>query len=211
MTLDLERVSHEGASPEAIDQDTATARAGSLVIYLCKVGAPITIPQPRAPQLTRFSFFLSHSRRGNRTKYWLQMGYFSTHVEADRWLKILRGIYPGAFVSDVSTAQPKTLSDTLVSRILEQRGADGMSGSNEPEAGDLSLLRRAETGTRLMSVTSVHHRLKETLEILGKSELGVGSEDEATGTGVQDLRFELQKESPPIHSFRRLRLRRRKT
>jgi hypothetical protein len=86
-----------------------------------------------------------------------------------------------------------------------------MSGANEPEAGDLSLLRRAETGTRLMSVTSVHHRLKETLEILGTNELGMGSEDEATGTGVQDLRFELQKQPPPIHRFRRLRLRGRKS
>ena len=212
MTLDLERITHEGASPEAIDQDTSTAKAGSLVIYLCKVGAPITIPQPRSPQLARFSFFLSHSRRGNRTKYWLQMGYFSTQVEADRWLKILRGIYPGAFVSDVSTARPKTLGDTLVSRILEHSGADGMSGANDPEAADLSLLlRRAETDTRLMCATLAHHRLKETLEILGTSELDMEGGDEATGSGVRDLRFELQKESPPIHTFRRLRLRRRKS
>ena len=191
MTLDLERITHEGASPEAIDQDTSAAKAGSLVIYLCKVGAPITIPQPRSPRLTRFSFFLSHSRQGNRRKYWLQMGYFSTHVEAGGWLMILRGIYPGAFVGEVST--------------------DGMSGTNERQAGELSLLRGAETDTRLMSVTSVHHRLKETLEILGTSELDMEGGDEATGSGVRDLRFELQKESPPIHAFRRLRLRRRKS
>ena len=211
MTLDLDRNTHEGASPEAIDQDTSAAKAGSLVIYLCKVGAPITIPQPRSPQLTRFSFFLSHSRQGNRRKQWLQMGYFSTHVEAAGWLMILRGIYPGAFVGEASTAQPNTLSGTQVSRTVERSSADGMSGTNERHAGDLSLLRGAETDTGLMSVTSVHHRLQETLEILGTSELDMKSEDEATGSGVRDLRFELQNESPPIHTFRRSRLRRRKS
>ena len=94
---------------------------GSLVINLCKVGTPITIPQPRSPQLAQFSFFLSHSWQGSRRRYRLQMGYFSTHVEADRWLKSLRSIYPGAFVSDVSAAQTELLSDTQVERILEQR------------------------------------------------------------------------------------------
>ena len=104
---------------------------GSLVINLCKVGMPITIPQPRSPRLARFSFFLSDSWHGSRRRYRLQMGYFSTHVEADRWLKSLRSIYPGAFVSDASAAQTESLSDTQVEGILEQRGSDEREWSFE--------------------------------------------------------------------------------
>jgi hypothetical protein len=175
MTLDLERICDESASPEAVDQGTSTAKAGPLVINLCKVGAPITIPQPRSPQLARFRFFLSHSRQGNCRKYWLQMGYFSTHVEADRWLKILRGIYPGAVVSAQNQGD-------------EQHGVTALTSERRPGA-----------------------TFRETLEILGTSEFDMGSEAEINGTGVQDLRIELQKESPPIQTFSRSRLRRRKS
>jgi hypothetical protein len=309
MTLELKRVSNTSASPDAADQGTPAEKTGSLVINLCKVGAPIAIPQPRSPQLMRFSFFLSHSWQGSRRKYRLQMGYFSTHVEANRWLKILGGIYPGAFVSDVSAAQAEPLSDKQVLRIFEQRGAggaDGRSSADETEADDISLLRPEETGTRpglrpgvfsdaicakrvaqcvgsdfesvaiipvssqqqatviatgktstgAVFATSAHHRpatvgksvearygsanraplplqqqgtvsglrevgdeqygvtvptperpprgtFKETLEILGTIEFDVGSEEEINGTGMQDLRIELQKESPLKQTSRR--------
>jgi hypothetical protein len=181
MTLELKRVPYRRASPDAGDQGTSVEKPGSLVINLCKVGVPITIPQPRSPQLSRFSFFLSHSWQGSRRKYRLQMGYFSTHVEANRWLKSLRGIYPGAFVSDVSAAQPEPLSDRQVLRTLEQ------GGEPTPE------LRPRGT-------------FKETLEILGTIELDVGREEEINGGGMQDLRFELQKESPLKRISRRLSL-----
>jgi hypothetical protein len=213
MTLELKRISNRSATPDAADRGTPTERTGSLVINLCKVGVPITIPQPRSPQLRRFSFFLSHSRQGTRRKYRLQMGYFSTHVEANRWLKSLRGIYPGAFVSDVSAAQSEPLSDEEVLRRLEQDGADGRSSANENEAGGISLLRPEETGTRpglRVFATSARHRprgtFKETLEILGTIEFDAGSEEEINGTGMQDLRIELQKESPLKQISRRLSL-----
>jgi len=181
MTLEPKRVSYRRANPDAADQGTPVEKPGSLVINLCKVGVPITIPQPRSPQLRRFSFFLSHSWQGSRRKYRLQMGYFSTHVEANRWLKSLRGIYPGAFVSDVSAAQPEPLSDRQVLRTLEQ------GGGPTPE--------RRLRGT-----------FQETLEILGTIELGVGKEEEINGSGIPDLRIELQKESPLKQISRRLSL-----
>ena len=181
MTLELERLFNEGVGPEPTDQGTAATNNGLLVINLCKVGAPITIPQPRSPQLSRFSFFLSHGWQGGRRRYRLQMGYFSTHGEADKWLQILRTIYPGAFVSDLSAAQTEPLSDTQVARILEHRGTD------EP--------RRT---------------FEETLQILGTSELDVGGQDEIKGTAGPDLRIELQNESPHMRKPRRSILRMRK-
>jgi hypothetical protein len=189
MTLELKRVCNRSASPDAADRGGPAEKTGSLVINLCKVGVPITIPQPRSPQLRRFSFFLSHSLQGSRRKYRLQMGYFSTHVEANRWLKSLRGIYPGAFVSDVSAAQPEPLGEEQVLRRLEQGGADG---------------------TGALFATPARHRprgtFKETLEILGTIEFDVGREEEINGTGMQDLRIELQKESPLKQISRRLSL-----
>jgi hypothetical protein len=196
MTLELKRVSNRSASPEAVDQGIPAEKTGSLVINLCKVGAPITIPQPRSPQLRRFSFFLSHSSQGSRRKYRLQMGYFSTHVEANRWLKVLRGIYPGAFVTDVSAAQAEPLSDKQVLRIFEQGDADGSSSANDEQYGvTVSTPERRPRGT-----------FKETLEILGTIEFDVGGEEQINGTGMQDLRIELQKESRLKQISRRLSL-----
>jgi hypothetical protein len=197
--LELKRVSYRSLSPDAADQGTPTKKTGSLVINLCKVGVPITIPQPRSPQLRRFSFFLSHSWQGGRRKYRLQMGYFSTRVEANRWLMSLRGIYPGAFVSDVSGAQPEPLSDEQVLRIFEQGGADGRSSANENEVGDEQYDVPVPTPERRPRGT-----LKETLEILGTIELDGGREEEINGTGMQDLPIELQKESPLKQITRRL-------
>lgn len=93
------------------------------------------------------------------------MGYFSTHVEADRSLKSLRVIYPGAFVSDVSAAQAKLLGDTQVTAITT-----------------------GTTSTSAVCATSARHRpgrtFKETLEILGASALATGSDDEVNDTRV---------------------------
>jgi hypothetical protein len=203
MTLELKRVSNRSASPEAADQGIPAEKTGSLVINLCKVGAPITIPQPRSPQLRRFSFFLSHSWQGSRRKYRLQMGYFSTHVEANRWLKSLLGIYPGAFVSDVSAAQPESLSDKQVLRLFEEGGA-------EQQGAVVSGLREAGDEQHGVTVPTPEQRpcgtFKETLEILGTTEFDAGSEEEINGTSMQDLRIELRKESPLKQTFRRLSL-----
>src|SRR4051812_1509981 len=105
--------------------ESTPAAAGKFVITLCSVATPVTIPQPRSPELTRFSFFLGQSLAGDRKRYTLYMGHFATATEAEKWLKILRGIYPDAFVSEGPTAQASTFSDTQVLSILEQRRAEG--------------------------------------------------------------------------------------
>jgi hypothetical protein len=266
MTLELKRVSNGDASPDAADRGAPAEKTASLVINLCKVGVPITIPQPRSPQLSRFNFFLSDSWQGSRRKYWLQMGYFSTHVEADRWLESLRGTYPGAFVSDVSARsglQPGVFSDAICVKRVAQRADSNFTlvtklpVSLQPQA---TAIATGKTSTGAVFATSARHRpvsvhksvetryrstnrarlslqqqgtvvsglravrdekygvtvptpgrrplgtFKETLEILGTIEFDVGSGEEIDGTGMQDLRIELQKESPLRQISRRLRL-----
>jgi hypothetical protein len=213
MTLKVER-------PDAADQGTPAAKTGSLVINLCKVRAPITIPQPRSPQLRRFSFFLSHNWQGGRRQYRLQMGYFSTYVEANWWLKTLRGIYPGAFVSDVSSQQQAAAIATgkastgavfatsahywsaTVRKLVaaRHRSANGAALPLQQQGTVVSGLREVGDEQYGVTVPTPERRacgtFEETLGILGTSELDVRGEEETNGTGVQDLRIELQTESP---------------
>jgi hypothetical protein len=122
------------ASKHAFD-DTArsepgspTGRAaaqGSFVITLCSTATPVTLPEPKSPQLTRFVFFFSRSQEDGDRRYQLHMGYFSTLSEAQKWHKILRGVYPDAFVSETRAGQTDMLSDSQVVRILEQSPVSG--------------------------------------------------------------------------------------
>src|SRR5438874_7448138 len=89
------------------------------VINLCSLAAPMAIPQPRAPRLTRFSFFLNQYWDDGRRQYQLLMGYFASSAEADKWLATLKKVYPQAFVSESPATQPDLLSNTQALRILE--------------------------------------------------------------------------------------------
>jgi len=131
--------------------ESTSAAAGKFVITLCSVATPVTIPQPRSPQLTRFRFFLGQSMEGDRKRYTLYMGHFATAAEAEKWLKILRGIYPDAFVSEGPATQATTFSDTQVLSILEQRRAEGTATGADATASaeSISLLRPGDTSTRL--------------------------------------------------------------
>jgi hypothetical protein len=101
------------------------------VINLCSLAAPITIPQPRASRLTRFSFFLSHYWEDGHRHYRLLMGYFPTVAEADKWLATLKKVYPQAFVSEAPDKQPDLMSDTQALRIREIGQVDGVSHGTE--------------------------------------------------------------------------------
>src|SRR4051812_47407235 len=102
------------------------------VINLCSLAAPMAIPQPRAPRLTRFSFFLNHYREDGRRQYRLVMGYFASFAEADKWLATLKKVYPQAFVSEATAAQPDLMSNTQKLRILEVGRVGGVQPSTEP-------------------------------------------------------------------------------
>src|SRR5882757_9541466 len=129
---------------------TPAAAEGKFVITLCSVATPVTIPQPRSPQLMRFRFFLGQSLEGDRKRYTLYMGYFATLAEAEKWLTVLRGIYPNAVVSEQSDRHTDSFSDTQVLSILEERRADSAATvADESAVRDNSFLRPDDTGTRL--------------------------------------------------------------
>jgi hypothetical protein len=132
-------------------ESTSATAAGKFVITLCSVATPVTIPQPRSQQLSRFKFFLGQSLEGECRRYTLYMGHFSTHAEAEKWLTVLRRIYPDAFVSEEAVTHTDSLSDTQVLSILEKRGGDRATmGAAEIAANaKISVLRPDDTSTRL--------------------------------------------------------------
>lgn len=107
-----------GATHAAGDAGGNGSANNRFVINLCVLPAPITVPQPRASRLTRFSFFLSHCWEGGRRQFQLQMGYFANAAEADKWLATLKRVYPTAFVSVAPDLQPDLLSSTQALKVL---------------------------------------------------------------------------------------------
>jgi hypothetical protein len=106
------------------------------MLTLCRLGKQVAIPQPRSPQLKRFTFFTSRSQHRDGTeRIYLHMGYFATLSEAQKWLGFMRSAYPSAVANSTShallqqsnsvvpTAPPAALTDSQVIQILETRGS----------------------------------------------------------------------------------------
>ncbi len=88
------------AVPEAGVDTSSDAGAGPFVINLTSSTTPMALSHPDAPELKRFSFFVSRRREDNRERFRLHMGYFSTLAEAEEWLNIIRDLYPGAWAGE---------------------------------------------------------------------------------------------------------------
>jgi hypothetical protein len=94
------RMAAGSAHPEAGDTAGSAAGVGPFVINLCSSTTPMALSQPDAPEMKRFSFFVSRRREDNRERFRLHMGYFSTLAEAEEWLGVIRDIYPGAWAGE---------------------------------------------------------------------------------------------------------------
>jgi hypothetical protein len=205
MTLAPEPPLDGAARPVAGDQQNPGVQPGEFVINLCAVAVPIAIPQPRAPQLTRFRFFLSHCWEEGRRRYRLHMGYFATAAEAQKWLDVLRRIYPSAYVSTAPAVRPDLLSNTEVLRILELPRVDGLDATaNEPvpslrAAPVASPVERRDVKDGAPARTSERQSgssLQKSLEALRTSEFGMQGDDELNSTGVRHLQVEVQNVRP---------------
>jgi hypothetical protein len=104
------------------------------VINLCSLETPIMVPQPRAPRLTRYSFFITHSWENGRRHYHLHMGYFGSAAEADKWLVTLKRVYPEAHVGEAPESQPDLMSSTQRLRVLAIGDVGGLPAGDSVEA-----------------------------------------------------------------------------
>jgi len=79
---------------------TQASGPGPFVINLCSSNTPMALEQPRAPELKRFTFFVSRRLEDGRERFRLHMGYFDTLEEAEEWLSVVREVYPGAWAGE---------------------------------------------------------------------------------------------------------------
>ena len=105
---------------------TAAAQDGPFMLTLCRLAQPVSIAQPQSPHLKPFTFFMSRSRdRDGAERIYLHMGYFGSHVEAQKWLERLRRTYPDA----IASAAPEAL--------LRQPNS-GVPILSQPEQGQIA-------------------------------------------------------------------------
>jgi hypothetical protein len=204
-------------APQAADPVGNQVSQKQYVINLCDLPAPITVPQPRAPRLARYSFFLSHAWKDGRRQYRLHMGYFHSMDEAQKWLVTLERVYPNAHVSDAPETQPDLISSTQRLRVLQighigdalEAARDG--GHSAWRGGPATPSRLSPTGSHPAKESYVKPAataqpvkrgstpsLEETLEELRASEfdMGAGTDEDLNSTGVRHLRFEIQRDEP---------------
>jgi hypothetical protein len=174
--------------------------APDFVIALCAMDRQIPIPQPRSSPLNRFRFFLTRRRANGREFFVLQMGHFTSAAEAEKWLRLLRGTYPNAYVIDTSEplvlAANAALSDTQVLRVLEVRHPVPDEPTEEPARA---------TVVKEKPRSSLDQSL-ENLAAREELEFGTGAYEALSETGVRHLRIEVEKKRP-TSLFRRPRTR----
>jgi len=177
-------------------------QATRYVINLCALPTPITIPQPRASRLTRFSFFLNHSWEEGRRQYRLFMGYFASVAEAEKWLNTLRRVYPLAFISKAPDVQPELMSSTQALRILEIGKVDSVSSdaarASEPKSRMAETVPARESASKSTTAVRESSRggvtLEDTLQELRTSEFDMQVDDDPNATGVRHLQIEVQRD-----------------
>jgi hypothetical protein len=143
----------------------ALAGNGHFMLTLCQLAAPVSIRPPQSPQLKPFTFFMSRARQPDGSEQlYLHMGYFETLADAERWVEVVRRIYPNAFAtiapvaflrpansgvpslpptasqpvvlqgSDPAPVKDDSLTDTQVLKILETRRVSAVQ--NDPDERD---------------------------------------------------------------------------
>lgn len=92
------------ASPAAIADADATISPPLFVINLCASTSPMALSHPSAPELKRYTFFVSRQREEGRERFRLHMGYFAAQEEADAMLELVRDVYPAAWAGPAPTS-----------------------------------------------------------------------------------------------------------
>ena len=76
------------------------AATGDFVVNLCASTTPMALEKPSAPELARYTFFVSRRREEGRERFRLHMGYFASRQDAEQMLLLVRDLYPAAWVGE---------------------------------------------------------------------------------------------------------------
>jgi len=102
-------------TPSAV-RAVPSASVGPYVINLSASTTPMALSKPTAPELARFTFFVSRRREDGRERFRLHMGYFSTRDEAEQLLAVIRDLYPAAWVGEAPGKKLKAESTASATR-----------------------------------------------------------------------------------------------
>jgi hypothetical protein len=122
------------------DEGAVDAAATSWVINLSASTTPMALTRPSAPELARFTFFVSRRREEGRERFRLHMGYFAARDEAEQMLEIVREVYPAAWVGEApgrrlrsgaagSSAAAASAAETVAPRSREATPPASAAGS----------------------------------------------------------------------------------
>jgi hypothetical protein len=125
------------------------AGAGRFMVTLCTLDAPVSIRQPQSPRLQPFTFFVGRAYQADGTeRFFLNMGYFNTLADAERWAEATRRQFPSAFATIAAgTPSPPVGVETS---SASGAGPDAAApGTDDPAAGgsltDTQILKILET------------------------------------------------------------------
>jgi hypothetical protein len=90
------------SSAESLGPANAAA-SQPFVINLCSSTSPMALAHPSAPELKRYTFFVSRQREDGRERFRLHMGYFASQEEAEQLLAAVRDVYPAAWAGPAPT------------------------------------------------------------------------------------------------------------
>jgi hypothetical protein len=146
------------------------AAADPIMLTLCRLQHAVTIKPPKAPQLKPYTFFTSRTRQPDGTELLhLHMGFFATLELAQKWVQVMRSVYPDAVATRApaallqkrDAAAPRlhplpqdvpagnaSLTDTQVLRILETRAPARHDAGEKSSGSGISLLKPDDTNTR---------------------------------------------------------------
>jgi len=198
------RGSRTHAASGQAQKGPADCPSTGFVITLCALAAPLAVPQPRSSELQRFRFFIRRHLCATGETFHLGMGFFSSLEEAGRWLVVLRGTYPDAFVSQIKSA-PRLASSVVpiaaeedVVKVLQVRAR--VRDEEPAEANDPA--RNAAPGATANGRLPVTARkgprtLEESLDDLVASTGSFESDDTGRTTGVRHLSIEFERKSKP--------------
>ncbi len=141
---------------EALDLSPAhqaQAGAGRFILRLCAVAAPVSIRSPQSAHLRPFTFFLSRECQSDGCeRLYLNMGYFDTMADAERWAESARRRFPSA----IASIAPGTPSRSAGSEAPESpRGADA---TVLPRIGNLARVRDGSlTDSQILKILETRH------------------------------------------------------
>jgi len=157
MPLPSEIASNDAASHGEDERWQQAPGGACFIITLCDEATPVRIPKAHLAHLNRFRFF-GPGVRGGGPPYRIHMGYFPTREDAQTWLQALLPIYPKATVYELPPAKHRTLTDTGVMRVLEERRTtDLQTDTVATGVRKIPLLAPEETVTRRTLREAVTH------------------------------------------------------